>query len=85
MASSIKEDKAEDEPVFLYNVLVTIYVGQDPNEQLFELHKGLICNVSSALKAAYSGNFTKAEGSMKLPEQDHATSGTLLTGFTLAV
>lgn len=51
--------------------MVVVLVG--PEKQCFEIHKALICSRSDFFKAAFTGNFKEADGTLTLPEDDPAT------------
>ena len=51
--------------------MVIVLVG--PEKKRFEIHQGLVCSRSEFFKAAFTGNFDEADGSLTLPEQDPAT------------
>lgn len=51
--------------------MVVVLVG--PGKQRFEIHKGLICSRSDFFKAALTGNFKEADGTIALPDHDPAT------------
>lgn len=44
-----------------------------PDEQRFDLHKGLLCSISDFFNTALTGTFIEANGTIKLPEQSPAT------------
>ena len=53
----------------MFDTIVEITVG--PDEVLFKLHKGLLCNASTYFKAALEGGFKEAsEKKISLPEDD---------------
>ena len=58
---------------FLYDSLVTVLVGQEPENQRFNIHKNLVCSVSDFFSAALTGNFKEADGTITLSEQDPET------------
>lgn len=55
---------------FPYDTIVTVLVG--PEKDCFAIHKTLVCDQSSFFKAALTGNFKEADGTIALPEQDAA-------------
>lgn len=56
---------------FLYDTIVTVLVG--PEKDYFAIHKTLVCGQSDFFKAALTGNFKEADGTIALPERDPAT------------
>lgn len=51
--------------------MVFVLVG--PEKHRFDIHKALVCSQSDFFKAALTGNFKEADGTIALPEQDPTT------------
>lgn len=56
---------------FPYDKIVTVFVG--PEKECFGVHKTFVCGQSDFFKAALTGHFKEADGTIALPEQDPAT------------
>ncbi|KAL8684621.1 MAG: hypothetical protein Q9224_006229, partial [Gallowayella concinna] len=62
------ERKSRNDVSFRDDPIVQLRVG--PGGTIFNVHQGLICDLSKVFKAAFTGEFQENSGSMTLPDDD---------------